>query len=69
MERPTLLHHLAEVLAGQPRAVYAFRDLDVMSDDGLRNARASELMRMTSVEVDRASRSSGFHVRRFRILT
>ena len=38
MERPTLLHHLAEVLGGQPRAVYAFRDLDVMSDDDLRNA-------------------------------
>ncbi len=38
MHRRSLLERLGELLAVQPRAVYAFRDLDSMSDDDLRNA-------------------------------
>jgi hypothetical protein len=37
-ERPSLLRGLGEILAGQPRAVMAFRDLEQMSDDDLRIA-------------------------------
>lgn len=38
MQRPSLLQRLGELLAVQRRTVYAFRDLDAMSDDDLRNA-------------------------------
>jgi hypothetical protein len=38
MERPGLLATLRDLLAGQPRAALAFRDLDKMSDDDLRVA-------------------------------
>jgi hypothetical protein len=38
MPRSSLLQRLGELLAAQPRAVFAFRDLDRMSDDDLRNA-------------------------------
>ena len=38
MPRSSLLQRLGELLAAQPRAVYAFRDLDSMSEDDLRNA-------------------------------
>jgi hypothetical protein len=38
MERPGLLATLRDLLAGQPRAALAFRDLDKMSDDDLRIA-------------------------------
>ena len=38
MERPGMLAKLRQLLAGQPRAALAFRDLDKMSDDDLRVA-------------------------------
>jgi hypothetical protein len=38
MERPSLLARLGELLAPRPRAMLAFRDLEAMSDDDLRNA-------------------------------
>jgi hypothetical protein len=38
MQRASLLGRLGELLAIQPRTVYAFRDLEAMSDDDLRNA-------------------------------
>jgi sialic acid synthase SpsE len=38
MERPSLLSKLRDLLASQPRAALAFRDLDKMSDDDLRVA-------------------------------
>ena len=36
--RPSLLQRLGEIFALRPGAVLAFRDLDQMSDDDLRNA-------------------------------
>jgi len=38
MERPSLLARLGEILAGQPRVVFAYRDFEHMSDDDLRSA-------------------------------
>jgi hypothetical protein len=38
MERPSLLAMLGELFAARPRAMLAFRDLEAMSDDDLRNA-------------------------------
>ena len=38
MQRPSLLQRLGDLLAAHPRAVFAFRDLDQMSDDDLRTA-------------------------------
>ena len=38
MERPFLLARLGEILAGQPRVVFAYRDFDHLGDDDLRTA-------------------------------
>lgn len=38
MERPSLLARLGEILVGQPRAVFAYRDFERMSNDDLRSA-------------------------------
>jgi hypothetical protein len=38
MARPGLLEWLGQLLAPRPRSVFAFRDLERMSDDDLRNA-------------------------------
>ncbi len=38
MERPPLLARLGEILAGQPKVVFAYRDFEHMSDDDLRSA-------------------------------
>jgi len=38
MDRPSLLQRLGELLSSQPRAVFAFRDYERMSDDDLRSA-------------------------------
>ena len=37
-DRPSLLARLGEILAGQPKVVFAYRDFEHMSDDDLRSA-------------------------------
>jgi hypothetical protein len=50
MERPSLFARLGEILAGQPRVVFAYRDFEHMTDDDLRSALedAEQMLERTS---------------------